>query len=259
MWSTSLSGDKNMSVGQSAHSTRNFDEIAMAEYDESIPEHVMRHLTARRVAVIRQAQQSGRILDVGCGTGRLLSHLPKQQYQRHGIDISAGMVRTALSKDPDFRCSRASATAIPYPDNTFDIVFSAAVLHHLAAAEAVKQAIIEMIRVTKPGGTAIIWDHNPLNPYWPIIMRRVPQDIGEERLIPRREIQLALETLPPACIADIHWRQMTFVPDFAPAWSMFFFGVLEQILEQATLIKYVSAHNVAIVFKRSQEDSHVGR
>jgi len=48
-----------MSVGQSAHSTRNFDEIAIAEYDESIPEHVMHHLTARRVAVIRHAQQSG--------------------------------------------------------------------------------------------------------------------------------------------------------------------------------------------------------
>jgi len=160
------------------------------------------------------------------------------------------MVRTALAKDPDLRCSRASATAIPYPDNTFDVVFSAAVLHHLAATEAVKQAINEMIRVTKSGGTAIIWDHNPLNPYWPIIMRRVPQDIGEERLIPRREIQSALETYPSAHIARIHWRQMTFIPDFIPARSMFVFGVLEQLLERAPLIKYISAHNVAIVNKR---------
>jgi SAM-dependent methyltransferase len=159
------------------------------------------------------------------------------------------MVRTALGKDSDLHCSRASATAIPYPDNTFDVVFSAAVLHHLAVAEAVKQAISEMIRVTKPGGTAIIWDHNPLNPYWPIIMRRVPQDIGEERLIPRKEIQAALRILQPSSVAHISWRQMTFVPDFAPQWSMPVLGILEQILEQAPLVKYISAHNVAIVVK----------
>jgi SAM-dependent methyltransferase len=239
-----------MSVGQSVHSTRNFDEIASAEYDESIPEHVMRHLTARRVAVIQRAQASGSILDVGCGTGRLLTHLPAQQYQRYGIDISEGMVRQARKKDARLQCTRASATAIPYPDNTFDVVFSAAVLHHLAEPEPVQQAIVEMVRVTKAGGTAIIWDHNPLNPYWPIIMRRVPQDIGEERLIPRREIRSALDSLPAGVVGRIHWRHMTFVPDFVPSWSMPLVGPLEQILEQAPLIKYISAHNVAIVEKR---------
>jgi SAM-dependent methyltransferase len=242
-----------MTVGQSANSTHNFDDIATAEYDESIPEHVMRHLTARRVAVIQQARPSGRILDVGCGTGRLLTNLPRQQYQRYGIDISEGMIRKALLKDPDLQCSRASATAIPYPNNSFDVVFCAAVLHHLAATQAVKQAIIEMIRVTKPGGTAIIWDHNPYNPYWPIIMRRVPQDIGEERLIPKHEILTTLRALEPTTVGDIHWRQMTFIPDFAPRWSMSILGFLEHVLEQTPLIQLVSAHNVAIVSKRQKE------
>ena len=37
---------------------------------------------------------------------------------------------------------------------------------------------------TRPGGRVLVWDHNPRNPYWGRLMARVPQDTGEERLIP---------------------------------------------------------------------------
>jgi hypothetical protein len=40
-----------------------------------------------------------------------------------------------------------------------------------------------MGRVVRPAGYVLIWDHNPLNPYWPILMKRVPQDHGDERLV----------------------------------------------------------------------------
>ena len=33
-----------------------------------------------------------------------------------------------------------------------------------------------------------MWDHNPRNPYWRVLMARVPQDTGEERLIPEDEL-----------------------------------------------------------------------
>lgn len=237
-------------VGQSEISTNNFDLIAASGYDDSIPEHVMRHLTQKRLDIIQRVTSSGIILDVGCGTGRLLTQLSNNQYKRFGIDISGGMLHQALHKDNSLHCSQASATIIPYQDNTFDIVFCAAVLHHLAEPSAVRQAIREMIRVTKTGGIAIIWDHNPRNPYWPIIMRRVPQDIGEERLIPKSEIQTSLENLFPIYTLDIHWYQLTFIPDFVPAWSMPIFGTLEYILERTPIIRNVSAHNVAIVHKK---------
>lgn len=240
-----------MHTGQSIRGTHNFDIIADGEYDESIPEHVMRHLTRRRVNVLRQAVSTGLVLDVGCGTGRLLSAIPADRYQRYGLDLSSGMVRAANMRDQALRCGVASATALPYADEAFDVVFCAAVLHHIAEPKAVAQAIEEMVRVTRRGGVTIIWDHNPLNPYWPIIMRRVPQDIGEERLISRHEINETLDGLQGRFDLQVHWRQMTFIPDFAPVWSLPFLIIFEQIIEQMPLIRYISAHNVAIIRRMS--------
>ena len=45
-----------------------------------------------------------------------------------------------------------------------------------------------MARVSRPGGRIVIWDHNPRNPYWSLLMARVPQDTGEERLIGEQEV-----------------------------------------------------------------------
>ena len=45
-----------------------------------------------------------------------------------------------------------------------------------------------MLRVLRSGGHLLIWDHNPRNPYWNFLMKRVPQDCGEERLIHKNEI-----------------------------------------------------------------------
>jgi SAM-dependent methyltransferase len=239
------------STGQSPRSTSNFDTIADEQYDESIPSHVMGHLTERRVATIHAAAQSGTVLDVGCGTGRLLGALDGSRYDRYGLDVSIGMVQQALRKDEQLRCALASGTAIPFADNSFDVVFCAAVLHHIAEPAAVAQAIREIIRVTKLGGTAIIWDHNPLNPYWPILMSRVPQDIGEERLISRAEIGATLSALQREWSLTIKWRQLTFIPDFVPVWSMPVLKPIERICEQIPLLQRISAHNVAIVTKRS--------
>lgn len=87
------------SVGQSHRSTNNFDHIAGELYDESIPLHVMNHLTQRRVNTIHSAASFGKVLDVGCGTGRLLTALDRQKYQRYGLDVSQGMIQQAYEKE----------------------------------------------------------------------------------------------------------------------------------------------------------------
>ena len=54
-------------------------------------------------------------------------------------------------------------------------------MHHIADPIG-QTALAEMVRVVQPGGAVMVWDHNPRNPYWPYLMKRVPQDRGDERL-----------------------------------------------------------------------------
>ena len=53
---------------------------------------------------------------------------------------------------------------IPFPDDAFDLTYSVAVMHHIAEPPLVRRTLAEMVRVTRPGGRILVWDHNPLNP-----------------------------------------------------------------------------------------------
>lgn len=100
-----------------------------------------------------------RILEVGCGTGNvpywLLPHFPAgTQYT--GIDNAEILIAEAEKtfKDSLFNVNfvRGNAGKLDFPDNTFDIVLTRAVLMHL---EQPFQVIQEMVRVTEPGGVVI--------------------------------------------------------------------------------------------------------
>jgi hypothetical protein len=80
-------------------------------------------------------------------------------------------------------------------------------------------------------------------------MARVPQDIGEERLVPRREIHAVLTAMMQQQRLRVTWHQMTFIPDFVPKWSMPAMRLIEQICEHIPLVQRLSAHNVAVVVK----------
>jgi hypothetical protein len=120
-------------------------------------------------------------------------------------------------------------------------------LHHVADPVTVAATVQEMVRVTSTQGWVVLWDHNPRNPYWPIIMRRVPQDTGVERLIPAAEL-VAAANGPD--VSRIQVYQMGFVPDFAPRWSMPIFRTIERAIEASPLRTWLAAHNVVVVKKR---------
>jgi len=216
-----------------------FDDIA-DDYDESIPAHVMEHLTERRVALAKSLAPEGRVLDVGCGTGRFLGALPAH-YERVGIDVSAEMLDRAREKG--IEVFEASGDALPFDDASFDLVTTFAVLHHLIDPELVVATLREISRVVRPGGAAIVWDHNPLNPYWRILMARLPQDQGDERLVPAR---LILSALRDAGLQTLTLRRMTFTPDFAPPRALPAIARLEPMLERIPGINLLAAHNVIV-------------
>ena len=96
------------------------------------------------------------VLEVGCGTGLILSRLAAVARRAEGVDLSPGMLEKARSRGLNVK--EASATALPYPDASFDVVVSFKVLAHVPD---ILLALSEMARVCRPGGYVLAELYNP--------------------------------------------------------------------------------------------------
>jgi SAM-dependent methyltransferase len=227
-------------------SSSHFDEIA-GEYDHSLPAHVVEHYLRKRTAFITSVSPSGsRVLDVGCGTGALAVRLAGTGYDVTGIDPSDGMLDVLRRRNTPVAAVLGSGTELPFATDSFDLVYCVAVMHHVADPDDVRATLVEMTRVSRPGGRVLIWDHNPRNPYWGPLMARVPQDTGEERLIGEQEI---FQGLNAAGGRVIEARHLGFVPDFTPADLMRPAAALERLAERTRFASRFAAHNVILATK----------
>ncbi len=98
------------------------------------------------------------VLEVGCGTGLILSRLARVARRAEGIDLSPGMLDKARERGLSVR--EASATALPFADASFDLVVSFKVLAHVPD---IGLALSEMARVCRPGGRVLAELYNPLS------------------------------------------------------------------------------------------------
>ena len=227
-------------------SSSHFDQIA-AEYDESLPAHVVEHYLAKRTAFVLASCPPGEGLDVGCGTGVLAARLAGEGFSMTGIDPSAGMLDVLRERSPEVVAVQGSATELPFEDSTFDLVMSHAVMHHIADPAAVRRALAEMVRVSRPGGRVLHWDHNPRNPYWKRLMARVPQDTGDERLVEEAE---AIEGLRSGGAEVLRSVQLGWVPDFVPPRALPAAALGERAMERLPLVRRAAAHNVILATKQ---------
>lgn len=101
----------------------------------------------------------GRVLDFGCGVGRLSQALAERADEVVGVDVAHTMLDTARSLDrSDGRC-RFVLNETPdlrrFPDAHFDLVYSVLVLQHLPRP-SVDAYLAEFLRVLRPGGLAVV-------------------------------------------------------------------------------------------------------
>lgn len=222
-----------------------FDTIA-PRYEDSLPRHVVEHYLAKRTRFFADVFVAGdRLLDIGCGTGTLGERLAARGYRVTGTDLSLSMLTHGDRRH--LGTCQARAELLPFADETFDGAYSVAVLHHLQTPPVVAAAIADALRVVRRGGRVVIWDHNPLNPYWPLLMRRVPQDDGTERLVGRGEV---LAAIARGARASARCRRLGFVPDFVPPRWLPAAQVLERWLEALPVTRWAAAHNVVVAEKQ---------
>jgi len=100
------------------------------------------------------------VLDVGCGTGRLLKAAADRwsRARMTGVDVSEKMIIEAQRKherDPRFSFKQGDASALPFGAASFDAAFSTMSLHHWGEQVS---GIREVARVLRPGGLFVLAD-----------------------------------------------------------------------------------------------------
>lgn len=98
-----------------------------------------------------------RVLEIGLGQGADSEQIIRRGAVWSGVDLTPEAVarvsaRLRLRELPYERLECASALALPFPDDSFDVVFSHGVLHHIPEVTAAQR---EIARVLKPGGKLI--------------------------------------------------------------------------------------------------------
>lgn len=160
-------------------------------------------------------------LDVGCGTGAFSELLLQTVEPRAvtGVDPSTAQIEYAVKhiKGADFRVGDASA--LPFPDKSFDVVASALVIHFLP--DRVK-GFAEMKRVAKPGGivAGYTWQRGgglpDGAPYMPMshAVEAIGGDVARLPTVPEGAPDALKATLAGAGLENIETQAVTVTQSF---------------------------------------------
>ena len=117
----------------------------------------------RRVLARAEIARGEDVLDVGCGTGTLAVAAARGAagVQVTGLDADAAILARARKRAAeaglDIRFDEGTSTALPYPDESFDVVLSTLMFHHLPD-DAKGETADELARVLRPGGRLVVAD-----------------------------------------------------------------------------------------------------
>ncbi len=131
------------------------------------------HLDEAEVECVADLVRGREVLEVGCGTGLILQRLARIASRAVGVDLSPGMLARARARGLEVQ--EGDATALPFPDASFDAAVSFKVLAHVPDIRA---AMSEMARVVRPGGILAAEFYNRLSGRYLVKRLKDPSPIG---------------------------------------------------------------------------------
>ena len=153
------------------------------------------------------------VLDLGCGSGESLVPLARRGAHVIGIDISPELIRLARQRLSGYGLAatlqEGSAYATGLADESVDIVFSMALLHHLELPAARK----EIYRILRPGGLFVLREPIRFSRTMNVLRRLFPAPKGDisDYEHPMTRAELAIVTLGFTVVAQRSFR-LPFVP-----------------------------------------------
>lgn len=124
-----------------------------------------------------------KVLDLGCGEGKLLEKDPDNFY---GVDLNDGIIKKCQAKG--LQVKFGNVTEIPYDDDSFDVIHNRNIIEHLFPEQAHKM-LLEMKRVLKHNGLIIlitpmpatIWNtFGHIKPYPPMAISKILREVSLE-------------------------------------------------------------------------------
>lgn len=141
-----------------AQTRRNYDDFAesFAKAREYVPDAI-----AELIKNI--AKRQDRVLDIGCGNGRMAPFFADRAAIYTGVDNSQKLINIAQKNHRGAVFAVGDALALPFPDGAFDLAWSSAVLHHIPSKLYRQKFFQEARRVIKSGGyfVVLVWDLRP--------------------------------------------------------------------------------------------------
>jgi len=198
---------------------REFDAYA-GTYDDAVNESLaflgvkVDYFTKVKVEYLRDLvkEQFGdsaglSLLDIGCGVGNFHPLLQPHFAAISGCDISAACLDQAALRNPFAQYKAYEGERLPYDDQAFDIAITTCVMHHVPPAQWPSFAA-EMKRVLRPGGLAVVFEHNPFNPLTRRVVSNCEFDADAVLLRPAKTRAL----LGGAGFTDLRSRSILSIP-----------------------------------------------
>ncbi|GAV19887.1 ubiquinone/menaquinone biosynthesis methyltransferase [Mariprofundus micogutta] len=145
---------------QTAYSHESAEKYDKARFSSRAGMEVHFIELSKVMRLLDQTSKSAKVVEIGCGTGRILMECVEAGYSVDGADASSSMLGKLQEKLEEKGASQsldvAEAAKLPYEDNSYDVAYTVRLLNQTESKAYAKNVIIEMMRIVRPEGRVLV-------------------------------------------------------------------------------------------------------